>query len=279
MGRFALVLLLSRIAASRSRSVDVAHLHRHGFTVVTNVFSEDEIAALRRTIVNALGSGEVRHLSVHPRGNATKAYLRARGAEASIPDFVKVPQLDMVTALIQDPRIHAVLRQVFDGSDYRFASHSGIQVNKCVGWHKDWLNHEYARFQTLPLFQDATGDGGHFIVKVAIYLQDHAHSDDALTVIPGSHVVPTISVGGSEVVSLHPTIGSLVVFEQRITHRGTTKRQQKRTHGMRLLVSLGFGKRNNYTDEFERGTVARNADQVASATRALLARTRKPGQA
>jgi hypothetical protein len=147
-----------------------------------------------------------------------------------------------------------------------------IGVNRWVPWHKDWLNGDYARYQKLPLFQDVTGDGGHFIVKVAIYLQDHAHNDDALTVIPGSHVVPKIAVRKSETQPLHPAVGSLVVFEQRITHRGTSKRMRIGTGGMRLLVSLGFGKRNNYTDEFERGTMARQADQTRMATKAQLAR-------
>jgi hypothetical protein len=149
-----------------------------------------------------------------------------------------------------------------------------IVVNKWIPWHKDWLNGDYARYQKLPLFQDATGDGGHFIVKVAIYLQDHAHNDDALTVIPGSHVVPRIAVRESETTPLHPAVGSLVVFEQRITHRGTTKKTRFGTGGMRLLVSLGFGKRNNYTDEFERGTMARQAAHTLIATKSHLRRMR-----
>jgi hypothetical protein len=121
-----LALLLSGLAAlAAPQTVDVAHLHRHGFAVVSNVFRADEIAALRRTIVNALGSGEVRHLERHPAGNATEAYLAAR-AFATIPDFAKVPQLDMVTALIHDPRVHGVLRQVFGGSNYRFTSHNDV---------------------------------------------------------------------------------------------------------------------------------------------------------
>jgi hypothetical protein len=68
-----------------------------------------------------------------PSGNATEAYLAAR-ATATIPDFVNVPQLDMVTALIHDPRVHGVLTQVFGGSNYRFTSHNDVCLCYVTVW-------------------------------------------------------------------------------------------------------------------------------------------------
>ena len=52
----------------------------------------------------------------------------------------------------------------------------------------------------------------------------------------------------------------MVLFDQRITHRGAASPQNNATKG-RVLVTLGFGRDNVNTREFERGTRERQQDQ------------------
>ena len=158
------------------------------------------------------------------------------------------------------PALMHVLRQVFRKERFRFCSHNDIGINRIVGWHKDRLNNEYAHYQSLPLW-GAQPEGGHLIVKVLIYLQDHSSDDDAISIVPGSYLTPKYNTDGAR--ALRVRKGSVVIFEQRSTHRGRhplnamlcTLRED------RVLVSIGYGKDNVYTAQFEHGTRVRQANQ------------------
>ena len=84
--------------------------------------------------------------------------------------------------------------------------------------------------------------------------------DSALRVVPDSHRVRFIRTPAHQVRVLHPPKGSAVIFEQRITHRGRLASDAGLTTDGRVMISLGFGRRNQWTDEFEAGTKARQAN-------------------
>jgi hypothetical protein len=164
------------------------------------------------------------------------------------------------------PPLEAALRQVFRGEPYRYASHNDIGINRIVSWHKDRLNDAYRKYQRLPLWGNQTG-GGHKIVKACVYLQSHEHDDGGLMIVPDSYMNPSLEErrGAHHV---HNRKGSVVIFEQRSTHRGLSILEGM-THAMmrrpdRILISLGYGLRNAYTDEFAAGTRARQADQCGT---------------
>jgi len=94
----------------------------------------------------------------------------------------------------------------------------------------------------------------HEIVKVMFYLQDHLHDEQAMKVIPGSHVLDR-TPWERGYTALHPKMGDAVIFDQRISHAGNT--HYNPFGAGRLFMQVGFGKKNRFTDEFERGTVAR----------------------
>jgi hypothetical protein len=52
-------------------------------------------------------------------------------------------------------------------------------------------------------------------------------------------------------------LGDVIIFDQRITHRG----MEKQVSNPRILVSFGFGKNNIFTDNFEKGTIIRQNKQ------------------
>ena len=81
-----------------------------------------------------------------------------------------------------------------------------------------------------------------------IYLQGHEHDDHSLLLVPGSHSSPSYDTSVTR--RLHPPKGSIVIFEQRSTHRGLSIAQGMAHHVSRkaaddrLLVSLGYGLNN-----------------------------------
>jgi hypothetical protein len=58
-------------------------------------------------------------------------------------------------------------------------------------------------------------------------------------------------------VELKHKLGDVIIFDQRITHRGC----DKLTNKQRILISFGFGKNNIFTDNFEKGTIERQKNK------------------
>ena len=231
-----------------SRHLNMTSLNIHGFVIVPGAFSEAHIDRLHRQVVRR-----------HPFGMAQTSGIALVGlTERSGFDFVR--------ELIRSHAIRSIADAVFADvpEGYRNCGPNGIGVNRIVGWHKDRLNGQYLRHQKTPLWgKGSETQGGHRIYKIGIYLDEYSSSDGALRVVPGSHL--TGSYDTHEAIWLHPRKGDVLVWEQRITHRGMDKAMQHATRGRnRTLVQLGFGRNNIFTDEFERGTLERNRDHCAN---------------
>ena len=186
----------------------------------------------------------------------------------TIPDFLARPSFSALHHLPTWPPLIDALQRIFRGKPFRFCAHNDIGINRIVGWHKDRLNDAYRPYQKLPLWSAGNhGDGGHKIVKVGIYLQDHTHDDSALLIVPRSYTDPRLDGTGAR--RLHPRKGSVVIFEQRSTHRGLTIGEGL-LHTYfgdgrdRILISLGYGLSNAWTREFEAGTAARQKKQCGA---------------
>ena len=211
-----------------------------GYFVLKNVFSSDEINHFHEVVLKYV---------------QTNKTIRNEGG-ITIPDFVKYSVLLDVAQIKDNNKINKSLTDLFDG-DYRYCGHNDIGINRIVGWHKDKLNGPYAKYETSDIWSEVDGEK-HGIVKVLIYLQDHSNNNDGLKLIPGSHLNKQIKT--NNVVQLHPDIGDVIIFDQRITHRG----MERQVPHSRILVSFGFGKNNIFTDNFEKGTILRQNNQNKS---------------
>ena len=211
-----------------------------GYFVLKNVFSSDEINHFHEVVLKYV---------------QTNKTIRNEGG-ITIPDFVKYSVLLDVAQIKDNNKINKSLTDLFDG-DYRYCGHNDIGINRIVGWHKDKLNAPYAKYETSDIWSEVDGEK-HGIVKVLIYLQDHSNNNDGLKLIPGSHLNKQIKT--NNVVQLHPDIGDVIIFDQRITHRG----MERQVPHSRILVSFGFGKNNIFTDNFEKGTILRQNNQNKS---------------
>lgn len=213
------------------------YYRKNGFMILENVFEEKEINLFKKEIKNYVKNNK----TIKNAGGIT------------IPDFIKNKEFGLLSEVRNNSKINNMLKEIF-GENYRFCGHNDIGINRIVGWHKDKLNNKYSKYETVNIWEEKDGEK-HEIVKVLLYLQDHSNNSDGLKIVPKSHLVNNLNSGGF--VQLKPKLGDVVIFDQRITHRG----MEKQVPMERILVSFGFGKNNIFTDNFEKGTVARQNEQ------------------
>jgi ectoine hydroxylase-related dioxygenase (phytanoyl-CoA dioxygenase family) len=212
-------------------------LENQGYFIVENIFTGDEIRSFREEILNYI-----------KKNNCIR-----NASGITIPDFIQHKSLSKTGSIKDNEKITDILNNIFD-NNYRFCSHNDIGINRIVGWHKDKLNGEYSKYETIDIWSEHEGEK-HEIVKVLIYLQDHSNNNDGLKIVPGSHLERNIN--DKNWIQLNPSLGNVIIFDQRITHRG----MEKQVEDDRILVSFGFGKNNIFTDNFEKGTVLRQNKQ------------------
>mmetsp|Transcript_52793 Transcript_52793/g.123475 ORF Transcript_52793/g.123475 Transcript_52793/m.123475 type:complete len:329 (+) Transcript_52793:76-1062(+) len=176
------------------------------------------------------------------------------------------PFASILEKLLSQEKVKHVFKALTGEVGFRFAGHSDISCDKVVFWHKDKLNGKYASYQQLSPWSEG---GEHKIYKLLLYLQDHSNDSEALRVVPGSHLESEVTLKGVHYAQLHPKLGDALVIDQRVTHTG-----QMRVQGSphRILVSLGFGANNIWTDQFQAGTEARQAAD----TEAMRSRATQP---
>lgn len=213
-------------------------IREDGYVILNSIFTEDELIHCRSEILN--------YIETH------KVMENASGI--SIPDFVSFDELKATASLKENKKLVSKLGDYFEGDNYRFCKHNDIGINRIVGWHKDKLNGEVSKYETVNIWDENNGDK-HEILKVLIYLEDHTRDNDGLKLVPKSHLKQEINSHGY--IQLKPKLGDVVIFDQRITHRG----MERQVRYPRILVSFGFGKNNIFTDNFEKGTIIRQNTQ------------------
>jgi 2-polyprenyl-3-methyl-5-hydroxy-6-metoxy-1,4-benzoquinol methylase len=214
-------------------------IEKKGYCIINNIFSNNEIERYKNEIIKYIN---------------TKKNLYFDSGGISIPNFIEKNELNIVSQIKDDENINKCLNDIFKGDDYRFCSHNDIGINRIVGWHKDKLNGEVEKYETINIWTKHENQE-HEIVKVLIYLEDHSNDNDGLKIVPGSHKKQNMETNGW--IQLQPKIGDVIIFDQRITHRG----MENQVSTPRILVSFGFGKNNIFTDNFEKGTIVRQNKQ------------------
>lgn len=213
---------------------------KNGYIILKNIFSIKEINNYKNIILNYI--------------NKNKTFKSSGGI--SIPDFIKIKEFQDISNIRNNKNINVYLNKIFKGNNYRFCKHNDIGINRIVGWHKDKLNGFYSKYEIHDIWKPFI-DQKHEIVKVLIYLQDHSKNNDGLKIVPASHLKNDYNY--KNFIQLKPEIGDVIIFDQRITHRG----MEKQVRDPRILISFGFGKNNIFTDNFEKGTVLRQQNQTS----------------
>jgi len=245
-------------------------LDEDGIFVVRNVLCQNEIAQLRSILL--------RHLPQHG--------LRFSLGKTQPNAAEMVPDLSFV---FSHPEILRVVKQVLGENEVVFTGHCDIHMNMLSGWHKDSGETVPGGYFTGPYMTSRECR----VYKVAIYLQDTGRRD-GFTARLGSHRETDLAVG--EEVRVQSRIGDIVVFDVRITHTGQlpdpiekglkglslalNRKQRDREDKVwitgakaaywklirrrdRLSVFFTYGAPNEFTYDFARANMSRQARQGA----------------
>lgn len=211
-------------------------INKDGYLIIQNVFTSKEIDEFKAEIINYT---KKKYKNIHAK---------------SIIDPANKHPLPSIHKIINNNTINNVLMKIFDTTDYRFCGHNDIGIDRIVGWHKDKLNGIYSKYQRHDIWSSYQNEK-HEILKVLVYLQNHKEKKDGLRIIPKSHLDRNITKNNS--IHIDIEAGDILIFDQRITHRGP----KNTGNTCRTLISVGFGKNNIFTDEFELGTQHRQKDK------------------
>jgi hypothetical protein len=223
-------------------SDDLLKLKEDGYFIIKDFYNINEINKMRKLIIfNAFIKGNL-------------LYIGDKGG--SKPDFLNDPDYNGLMSLLRLNDIHHIMKQIFK-APFHLCFHNDIGINRIVNWHKDTLNNQYKIYQKNNIWESLDGEK-HEIYKFLIYLQDHSNNMDGLTLIEKSHLNPQIIINGEQKY-IKSKIGDIIIFDQRITHRGQQYNSNYKID--RILISIGFGKNNIFTKEFEEGTQKRQNDQ------------------
>lgn len=223
-------------------NINTCELKEKGYIIIKNFYKKEDIIIMRKIILHNM---------------LIKKNMMILGERSgSKPDFIRDTHFTDLIPLLKLNDIHNVMKQIFQ-APFHLCFHNDIGLNRIVNWHKDTLNNQYKIYQKTNIWQDHDGEH-HEIYKCLIYLQDHTFDNHGLCLIEGSHIEPFINTDNKRMKQIHTSPGDIIIFDQRLTHRGQIDRDIKND---RLLVSLGFGKNNIFTKEFEEGTIKRQNDQ------------------
>lgn len=184
-------------------SADLGHrFQRDGFAIQREVFSADEVRALRGAVLE--------------RARAAKSlghvFQSSAGECAPVGDILGVPVLE---DLLFDSRLLAIAQTLVPNRELVYYGDSGVMVGgKNRGFHKDNACRDDPSH---PDWQTP-----YTLMRFGIYLQDHDRWSGGLKVRRGSHLHVDDYTG--EIVDIDSRAGDVVVWNMRTTHSGHTVR-------------------------------------------------------
>ena len=224
------------------KEIDILKLKEDGYIVIKKFYSISDIIKMRKIILyNMKIKGNMLNID---KNSGTK------------PNFLNDNDYKELIPILRLNDIHKLMKNIFK-SPFHLCFHNDIGLNRVVHWHKDTLNNRYKIYQKKNVWTEYNNEK-HEIYKFLIYLQDHINDNNGLTVIEKSHNDPNINLDSKNKKNINSSIGDIIIFDQRITHRGQFENNNLID---RILISIGFGKNNIFTKEFEEGTIIRQNDQ------------------
>lgn len=177
--------------------VDPLEFQRDGFALVSHVFTAEEVALMR-------ASGERFAQAALSRGHVLE---RKTGEIVPVGDLLGREGIDVVF----DDRLLSIARAFLGARELVYFGDSGLMVGGALrGFHKDNTCRDDA---THPDWQTP-----YTMLRMGIYLEDHARYSGGVKVRRGSHLHADLSSGA--IVDVPATSGDVVVWNLRTTHSG-----------------------------------------------------------
>jgi ectoine hydroxylase-related dioxygenase (phytanoyl-CoA dioxygenase family) len=154
---------------------ELAHFDDHGYVVIEDALSADEVSDLRRFLAEELFAGKPKY-----EGDVSVAVLpEGRGGGVRHDIFARYPEL---RGLMVNPKALGALRSLL-GDDFVFVPEMAAHDSRYGHWHKDTtpMERDGLDFHRQPDFK---------MVQCAIYFQDNDEYGGGLDVVSGSHREP-----------------------------------------------------------------------------------------
>ena len=208
----------------------------NGFLVINNLFSTEETELIRKHTIDYFRSGGGFRM---PPGFAK-------------PDWVSDPSLKEVRSIVESKKMENIISNII-GEKVDFVGHSDLHLNIRAGWHKDRLSGIAKDFEINNPWEKV-GNETMKIYKIITYFQDHTTNNDGLEIKIGSHLTENMNFGENK--RLKTNSGDAILFDQRITHRGGYSGGYNR-----ISLTMGYGVKNLFFEQFEKGTKHRQDTQ------------------
>lgn len=228
---------------------------RNGYATFAQVLTPEEVERIRTAVVNFFEQSGIPRFFGKTQPDA----------------FSRIPEIRW---LITHPKILAAVCQCAGRDDIQFTFHSDCHMNMLSGWHTDTEAYFTSEESAPEDFQ---------VFKVGIYLQDHLHDNQGLTVSEGSHLPPNRLLR-DRIKALNTRAGDIIVFDVRLWHAGDQTNFLEKVFNklapnedikyragllFRLLsgrkqkvsVFFTYGAPNQYTLEFSRRNMIRQNKQ------------------
>ena len=215
-------------------STTINPLKTDGFSVLTNVFSLEEVNTARRIILDN------KKCLKNTRPNRSSGHLAG---------FHRYPVFEPLHVMLSNnTKIMEFLKYNLDCAPIVTIGLSDITVNRSQNWHRDLLRGNFRQYIDDKVCWGSDGGG---VYKALLYLQD----GKSLKVQPGSHLKPieldddTFSEPQSRdtVLSIEVKAGDVIIMDIRLSHRGSTEEEtQQIATGAepKVLLSTVFGCKN-----------------------------------
>jgi hypothetical protein len=196
-------------------------IRKDGFIVIKDFFSEEEASRYRALCDNYFNN----HSSFQCDGGKV------------VPGWAgNTPEMEELNLLYENSKMTDIVSEIL-GDAYLFAEHSDLHQDKITGWHRD--TYDYQRGG--GVWPQWTED--FFVIKVAFLLQDHSSNDHGLWMDIYSHR----SEGSHNPIYIPSGPMDLIIFDQKINHRGQSSQYLDKYGEHRYLITYGYGLDNEHT--------------------------------
>lgn len=171
-----------------------------GYAVKYGVFTQDEISAMRESVVRQHAEDAENNLSFT---------LPKTSAQYTRGDLLSKRHLRHI---LLDPRIIQMAKDVLNANELVYFGDSTYQIGTGArGFHRDSVDREY---KSGPDWVE-----GYNLIRLGIYLQDHANYSGGLKIKVGSH-----KAAGGTTVFIDSNAGDVATWSLKTLHSGNAVR-------------------------------------------------------
>ena len=237
-------------------------LEKNGYTIIKNVYSDNEINFLRNGFIQHFDNGggfivstlktRLKKIIYNLKFFFKKKNFIKRKARVDV-DWYKDLSLNNLKEIATSKLNEHILSDLI-GEDIIFAERNDFHINTNAEWHKDILNRGARKFQ-IDNPWSIEGINNSKIYAAITYLQTIPNGE-GLMIKKYSHLTNDVDFGEDYLISNEVELGDTIIFDIRLTHKPIFSGNYDR-----VFFSTGYGIKSKYLDQYIEGTLYRQKTQ------------------